>query len=259
MELNDKENRLKEILGEYGTIAIAYSGGVDSTLLAYLSDKYAKTTLLISVKTPFLTKKEFEFITAWTKKQGLTLNVIKVNPLLNRAVSKNPKNRCYLCKKVLFKKIIKLAAAHQISTVADGTNVNDLDEYRPGLLATEKLGIKHPFVMAGICKEDIRTLARKYNLENANTPSQACLATRVPYGSKLKNADLRKIECAENFIKSFDISVCRVRKIGGIAKIETDINDIYKLVNSREKVIKYLKNIGFSKITIDLEGYKTGN
>ncbi len=255
-----KEQSLANLLSGYGSLAIAFSGGVDSTLLSLLAKKYVKgKVLLVNAHTPFSTEEEGEFVKRWAKENDISIEVADFDILKVAEVQNNPPDRCYHCKKTLMKEVFAIAKKYEITQVADGSNIDDLSDYRPGSKATEELGILHPFIEANITKTDIRLLARRYNLENADAPAQACLATRLPTNTRLLDEDLRQIERAEIYLHALGFLSCRVRKFGTTAKIEIHLVQIMEFIFQREKIVAYFKELGFKNITLDLEGYKQGS
>jgi pyridinium-3,5-biscarboxylic acid mononucleotide sulfurtransferase len=257
--ISEKEECLKKILSKYDSLAIAFSGGIDSTLLAYCANKFIKgKVLLVNICSPFSTERETVFINKWADNNNFDLEVIHKNPLEIPKIQKNPKDRCYHCKKMLMSEIIEDAKHHGINTVADGTNIDDFSDYRPGIKASDELLIKHPFVEAKFNKNDIRELANKYNLPNWNLPASACLATRIPYDTPILESDLRNIEKAENFLHKLGFLSCRVRKLDNAAKIEVPADRIDGLLLFKDEIIDICKNLDFKQIYIDLEGYRQG-
>lgn len=258
--LIEKEKKLENLFSSFESLAIAFSGGVDSSLLAVLANKYVKgKVLLINACTAFCTEKETLFVNKWTKKNNYDLEVIKIDVLKFPEIQKNSSDRCYHCKKLLMKEIQAVAEHHGIKKIADGSNIDDLSDYRPGHKATEELGIIHPFIETQITKEEIRYLAKKYNLENWNAPAQACLATRIPVNTPILNENLRKIEKAEDYLHSLGFLICRVRKLEDTAKIELPQSRISDLLLYRETIVDSLKQLGFRNIFLDLEGYNRGS
>jgi len=255
-----KEQVLANLLSEYNSLAIAFSGGVDSTLLGFLAKKYVKgKVLLVNAHTSFSTEEEGKFVKRWADENSICIEVVDFDIIGVPEVRNNPSERCYYCKKTLMKEVFAIAKKYGIIKVADGSNIDDLSDYRPGGKATEELGVLHPFIDANITKSDIRRLARKYNLENANAPAQACLATRLPPNTRLLEEDLRQIEKAEIFLHSLGFLSCRVRKFAPTAKIEIQPEQIQDFILVREKVVIYFKQLGFKNTTLDLEGYKQGS
>lgn len=255
-----KELILADLLSGYGSLAIAFSGGVDSTLLGFLAKKYVKgKVLLVNAHTSFSTEEEGKFVKRWADENNICIEVVDFDIMSLPEVRNNPPERCYYCKKTLMKEVFTIAKKYGITKVADGSNIDDLSDYRPGGKATEELGVLHPFIDANITKNDIRRLARKYNLENANAPAQACLATRLPPNTWLLEEDLRQIEKAEIFLHTLGFLSCRVRKFGTTAKIEIQPEQFQEFILVREKVVIYFKQLDFKKVTLDLEGYRQGS
>jgi uncharacterized protein len=261
MKTTNCEAELAAILKTYGRIAIAYSGGTDSTLLAAAANKALgkDNVLLVHIDSPLLPDSERCFAGEWAKGEGCNLLTILLNPLENEQIRKNDEQRCYYCKKHVMGTVIKEAALRGISCVADGTNVDDFSDYRPGMKASEELGIRHPFVDAKMGKKEIRALAEKYNLPNWNNPAAACLASRIPYHTELDADVLKMIDSAESFLFSLGFRGCRVRYLSGRAKIETSVNDIADVAAMRSDIISGIKSCGFKGVLLDLEGYRQGS
>ena len=171
----------------------------------------------------------------------------------------NPPNRCYLCKKELFTKILEIARSEGLSSVVEGSNVDDLGDYRPGLLAIRELGIRSPLREAELTKDDIRDFSRRMGLPTWNKPSFACLASRFPYGEEITEKRLARVEHAEQFLMDLGFGQVRVRSHGDLARIELCPADIPKAVEQREKIHAALKEFGFAYVAIDLLGYRTGS
>ncbi len=257
----DYEAELIEILKVCGRLAIAYSGGTDSTLLAAAANKALgrDNVLLVHIDSPLLPQAERVFAEKWAGSEGCNLLKVHLNPLENEQIRKNDEQRCYYCKKHVMSIVIKEAALRGISTVADGTNTDDFGDYRPGMKASDELGIRHPFVEAGMGKKAIRALAEKYNLPNWNNPAAACLASRIPYHTELDADILKRIDSAESFLFSLGFRGCRVRYLDGRARIETSVNDIADAAAMRTEIIQGIKNCGFKGVLLDLEGYRQGS
>ena len=257
--LIEKEKNLEKLLSSMDSAAIAFSGGVDSSLLAVLANKYVKgNVLLVNACTAFCTEKEALSINKWTKENKYDLEVVKIDVLKFPEIQKNPPDRCYHCKKLLMKEIQVVAEHHGIKTIADGSNMDDLSDYRPGSKAAKELGIIHPFIDTQITKQEIRELAKKYSLENWDAPAQACLATRIPINTPIINEDLRKIEKAEDYLHTLGFLACRVRKFEDMAKIELPQSRIGDSMLYKEAIVDALKELGFQHVLLDLEGYKRG-
>lgn len=260
IQITQKEYELSRILSTYNSLAIAFSGGIDSSLLAVLANKYVKgRVLLVNVFSPFSTEKEVVFVHKWSKEQNYDLEVLHLNPLASQEIKNNPKDRCYYCKKLIMTEITKIASNHSISTIADGANIDDLSDFRPGMKASDELGIKHPFIEAGVTKAHIREMAKSNNLENWNLPSSACLASRIPFNTPILESDLRKIEKAEDYLHTLGFMHCRVRKISESAKIELPAHIVDEVMPYRADIVEQLKYFGFKGVFLDLEGYRQGS
>lgn len=254
-----KEKKLLKILSSYKSLAIAFSGGIDSSLLAVLAKSVLKTNLLlIFADTVFAKQNEREFISAFSRKNDFNLSIIRLNPLDESNIKKNDKQRCYYCKKCIMQLVISRANEHSIKNVADGLNLDDFSDYRPGIKASNELGILHPFVDAKLNKTEIRNIAFKYGLPFWNRPSSACLASRIPYNTQITEKNLKEVELAEVYMDSLGFSGNRVRHFGDTAKIEIQPKQLSKILRHRSDIIKHLKGIGFKNIYLDLEGYRQG-
>ncbi|RLF06720.1 MAG: ATP-dependent sacrificial sulfur transferase LarE [Thermoprotei archaeon] len=241
---------------------IAFSGGVDSSVLAFLARQaLGDKALAVTIKSPLLPPGELEEAIMMAKWIGIEHVIIELNELEIPGFSNNPRNRCYLCKKFRFSKLKEIAMRKGFNVVADGTNKSDLSEYRPGLKAAIEEGIYSPFLEAGLSKEDIRKIARHLNLPVYDKPPSSCLATRIPYGENITLERLRRIGLAEKAIKELlGISMVRVRDHGDIARIEVYRGDRKLFFNDEalEIIVNELKRLGFKFVTLDLEGYKSG-
>jgi uncharacterized protein len=190
---------------------------------------------------------------------GLRLEIIPVHVMDDERFQKNPAERCYWCKKKSAKVLKGRKEALHYACIADGINVSDEGEHRPGLMASTEEGIIHPFLEAGITKADIREIAQAYGLQFWNKPSAACLSSRIPYGDEITHKKLTMIEEAETFLNTRGFNQCRVRMHGDIARIEVMDDDMQKLLDNREDLVKTLRSIGFSYISLDLTGYRSGS
>jgi len=258
--MNNLESQINKTLNNYESAAIAFSGGIDSTLLALCSQKFINGKVIaININSPFSTASELQFAKKWCMENLIDLIIIEENPLNDVKVKNNPIDRCYYCKKILMSLIIEAAAKHGIKNIFDGTNLDDLTDYRPGIKASDELGILHPFIDAKFGKEEIRKLAKSYNLSIWDKPSSACLASRIPYNTQITETDLRIIEKAENYMHELGFLLCRVRKFDNTAKIEIPKSRIENFILDYEKIVEHLKSIGFKHALLDLEGYRQGS
>lgn len=259
-----KCRHLHRIMEEYGknNVAVAFSGGADSSLLLKLSVMHsgANTRVLaITAATELHPSKDEEIARKVAGEAGAAHAVLRVQELENAGIAGNPVDRCYRCKKYLFEKIRKKAEEMDAAVVLEGTNADDLKEYRPGLKAVKELGIKSPLMEAGFTKEEVRRLAKEQGISVADRPSAPCLATRFPYGEELTMEKLKIVEQGENYLKTLGLYNVRLRVHGGIARIETDGDSMSRLAERRAELVPYLKGLGYAYITLDLEGFRSGS
>ncbi len=260
--MNKKLQRLKEILTKMESVLIAYSGGVDSTFLL----KVAKDVLdngVVAVTATSLTypSHEMESAKSMAKKLGTRHLTIKTNELSNLRFTDNSSERCYWCKKELFLKLTELAKEYNLNYILDGSNYDDQKDFRPGMKAAEEFSVRSPLKEVGLTKKEIRDFSRKFGLPTWDKPSFACLASRFPYGMKITKENLIKVNKAEVFLRNFGISQVRVRQHNQIARIEVLKDEIPKLLKEgiREKIISKFKELGYTYVTVDLQGYRSGS
>ncbi len=260
--MGERLQRLKETLAEMESVLVAYSGGVDSTFLL----KVAKDVLgdkVVAVTAASLTYPSNEMEEARKIAEGLSVKhlTIETDELSNPKFVSNPEDRCYWCKTELFSKLITLAKEHKLNYVLDGSNYDDTKDFRPGMKAAVELGVRSPLKEVGLSKEEIRNLSKKLGLSTWDKPSFACLASRFPFGLKITEENLTKVDKAERFLRDSGITQVRVRHHDKIARIEVLKEDIPKLLEEKlgDQVLSYFKKLGYSYVTVDLEGYRTGS
>lgn len=260
--MNKKLEKLKEILRNSNKFVIAFSGGVDSTFLLKVASEIAnKNCLAVTICGPLNPKREIEDAIKTAKEFNVNHKIIKVESDKFDWFENNPENRCYICKTRVFSIIKEEAEKFGADIVFDGTNLDDLSDYRPGLKALEELKIKSPLKDAELTKQEIRELSKEYGIEEWDKPSFTCLATRFPTGSKISEELLKRVEESEEFLKSEGFKQFRVRCHGEVARIEIEQSEIDRAFekNMREKINLKLKEAGFRYVAIDAAGYKSGN
>ncbi|MCD7878920.1 MAG: ATP-dependent sacrificial sulfur transferase LarE [Candidatus Gastranaerophilales bacterium] len=254
--MQNKFNELKKYLTELNErgICLAFSGGIDSTLLLYLCKDL--DILAVTFKSDFQTKSEIDLATGLCKKYGVKQEIIEFYPLENPVILNNPKDRCYHCKKTFFSKLKNYAGGRAI---IDGTNSDDLNIYRPGLKALKELDIISPLAKFEITKQEIRDYAKFLGIEIFDKPSTPCLATRFPYGTKLSQYGLQTVEQGEIILKEFGFANNRLRIHNEIARIEILQEDFKKFIEQHKAITKSLKTLGLKYITLDIEGLRSGS
>jgi uncharacterized protein len=261
MDDDIKETRLRGIIRGCGSLAVAFSGGVDSSLLcAIAAAELGDRALAVTVVSPMLPRSELESARALASALGIR-HVLVEDGEIEEAVARNPADRCYHCKNIEFAHIRRAAAELGIDTVAEGSNLDDLSDYRPGAAATRELGIRSPLKEAGLTKAEIRAISKRLSLPTWDKPAFACLASRVPYGERIDAAKLARVESSEDYLRGLGFRQFRVRSHGDIARIELARDERSKLFREElmDAVSARLKSFGFVYVCLELEGYAMGS
>ncbi|MDF2504774.1 MULTISPECIES: ATP-dependent sacrificial sulfur transferase LarE [Clostridium] len=262
MSIDSKLDILKSNIKKLKSVAVAYSGGVDSTfLLKVAKEVLGDKVIAVTAKSSTYPEREFNEAKKFTEEIGVKHIVIVSEELDIEGFSKNPTNRCYYCKRELFTKIGEIAKENNLDEVLDGSNLDDTRDYRPGMEAAKELQVISPLKEAKLSKKDIRELSKVMGLKTWNKPSFACLSSRVPYGSEITINKLKMIEDSEQFLLDLGFRQVRVRHHGDIARIEISPEEREKFfdLGLMDKVADKLKKIGFKYVTLDLFGYRTGS
>jgi uncharacterized protein len=258
--LEEKWQVLVSRLQSLGSAVVAFSGGVDSSLLAVVAHLVlAPRMLAVTIRSQVETVGLMETASALALQFGFPHQFVDFDKLKNEAYTDNTPNRCYVCKSTDLSIINEIAQKAGIQHVLLGANADDLGDYRPGLRAAAELSVLSPLAEANLSKREIRILARQLGLGNWNHPSSPCLASRIPYGTRVTYEKLEQVAQGEAYLHALNFEIVRVRNTGPTAKIEVFPGEIERLINLRELVAGYFKQIGFKYVTVDLEGYRTGS
>jgi len=256
----EKVERFRKLFKDTDRIMVAYSGGVDSSLLLYLlAGETGSTVFAVTIKTPYIPQWEIDEAAAICNSLKIEHKVISL-PIPGAIIS-NPPDRCYRCKKILFSRITEYAKERGCNIIIDGTNADDLGDHRPGLKALEELKVLSPLLRSGFRKSDIRALLKEYNSEIWNKPAYACLLTRIPHDTVIDIEMLNTIENAERYIHKLGFPGTRVRLHKDLVRIECPpalLDEIF-IKEIREKITEYIKSLGINYVTLDMEGYRTGS
>lgn len=260
-EREKKLTKLRAILKEMQGAVVAFSGGVDSTFLLKMAVTELGMGKVLAVTGQSSTYPAWEFAEAQQLAQtlGVRQRIVATEELENDEFAANPPERCYFCKQELFARLRRIAGEEGASHILDGTNLDDLGDFRPGRKAAQELGVRSPLLEAGLTKEDIRFYSREMGLATWDKPACACLASRFPYGTKITRKKLRQVEEGEDYLRSLGFRQFRLRHHGNLVRIEIDRKQMSLMLASAGEVARALKRHGFNYVTMDLEGYRPGS
>jgi len=260
--LDERKQRLESILHEMGSMVVAFSGGVDSTLLLrVVAGQPGLRYLAVTTDSPTNTRLEVEEARAYARSFGAPHAVVGANELETPGYADNPANRCYLCKQTLYPLCFDVAREEGLAWVVDGVNTDDLGDYRPGLQAAEEMGVRHPLVEAGLSKADGRRLSAYFGLPTADKPASPCLSSRFPYGTAITEARLRQVEQAEAYLHELGFVELRVRHLGRGARVEVSAGELPRMADEhvRDRIRERLGRLGFDEVDICEKPLRSGS